>query len=125
VFKITDISSTTCTIDIIADLTAYELVLQGNREQFLSEKLINNLNYKVIKPSDSSIYDDLFSLGLIILMIIAKGNPANFYTWNKSERILLASFNTKYIEHCIRLMNRNYSSKLGNKVKSLVFPDNK
>lgn len=67
-----------------ADLTSYELVLQGSRDQFLSEKLLNNLSLSMMKAYDFNITDDLFSLGLIILMIIAGGKPENFYTWQKT-----------------------------------------
>jgi hypothetical protein len=105
-----------------SDLTSYELVLQGNRQQFLSEKLLNNLNYKVIKPTDTDLNDDLFSLGLITLTLAAKTNPDHFYTWRKSEKLITGNFNTKHIEHCLRILNKNYSSKLNSKVKALLFP---
>ena len=49
--------------------------MHGNRHQFLNEKLLNNLAYKVMKSYDLNIKDDLFSLGMIILMIIGKGKP--------------------------------------------------
>ena len=75
IFKITDVSSTTSIHHSIIDLTSYELVLQGNRQQFLSQKLLNNLSLSMMKPYDSNINDDFFSLGLIVLMIVAKGNP--------------------------------------------------
>lgn len=95
-------------------------MLQGNREQFLSEKLLNNLTLSMMKPYEFNISDDLFSLGLIILMIIAKGSPDNFYSWHTTDKFLAGSFKMKYIEHCFKLMSRNFSSKLCNKVKSYV-----
>lgn len=74
----------------------------------------------MIKPYEFNITDDFFSLGLIILMIIAKGKPENFYNWHKTEKFLMGTFKMKYIEHCIKIMSRNYSSKLCNKIKSYV-----
>lgn len=53
-------------------------------------------------------------------MIIAGGRPENFYTWQKTEKFLVGAFNMRYIEHCFKLMSRNFSSKLCNKVKSYV-----
>lgn len=95
-------------------------MLQGNREQFLSEKLLNNLALSMMKPYEFNLTDDLFSLGLIILMIIARGTPAHFYAWHASDKFLAATFNLKYLEHCFKLMSRNFSSKLCAKVRSYV-----
>lgn len=95
-------------------------MLQGNREQFLSEKLLNNLALSMMKPYEFNLADDLFSLGLIILMIIARGTPDHFYAWHATDKFLAGSFKMKYLEHCFKLMGRNFSSKLCNKVRSFV-----
>lgn len=73
-----------------------------------------------MKPYEFNLSDDLFSLGLIILMIISKGTPDHFYSWHATEKFLAGSFKMKYLEHCFKLMSRNFSSKLCNKVKSYV-----
>ena len=51
----------------------------------------------MIKPVDASINDDLFSLGLIVLMIVAKGNPEDFYLWHKTEKVFVGSINLKHV----------------------------
>jgi hypothetical protein len=38
----------------------------------------------MIKPMDASIGDDLFSLALIVLMIVVKAKPEDFYVWHKT-----------------------------------------
>jgi|LakMenEpi03Aug12_release.lakeMendotaPanAssembly.Ray.scaffolds.fasta_scaffold1229101_1 hypothetical protein len=58
--------------DIInIDVTSYDLVKRGSREQFLSEKLLTNLSYKTLTPF-YELQDDNFSLGMIILMLTLK-----------------------------------------------------
>jgi len=74
----------------------------------------------MIKPVGSSINDDYFSLALIVLMIVSGSTPQHFYIWHKSNKILAGSFNTKHIEYCMRLLARNYSSKLVAKIKELL-----
>jgi Na+-transporting NADH:ubiquinone oxidoreductase subunit NqrD len=51
----------------------------------------------MMKAYEFNISDDLFSLGLIILMVIAGGRPENFYSWQKTEKFLVGSFNMRYI----------------------------
>lgn len=65
-FKITDMSSTTCTFIQYLDVTSYDLAKKGNRSQFLSEKLINNLYSKALSPT-YELNDDMFSLGMSAL----------------------------------------------------------
>lgn len=71
----------------------------------------------MIKPVGSSMNDDLFSLALIVLMIVSGSTPQQFYIWHKTDKILAGSLNTKHIEYCMRLLTRNFSSKLVAKVK--------
>jgi hypothetical protein len=70
-YKITDVSSTTCTVLDNADVTSYNLVIKGNREQFLSAKLLNSIYNKTLDPV-YEIKDDFFSLGMIILAIASE-----------------------------------------------------
>lgn len=74
----------------------------------------------MIKPFDASIDDDLFSLALIILMIVARSKPEDFYIWHKTEKIFVGTINLKHIENCLRILMRNYSSKLVTKVRELL-----
>lgn len=78
----------------------------------------------MIKPIDASIDDDLFSLGLIVLMIVGKSQPEDFYLWHKTEKVFVGSVNLKHVEHCMRILVRNYSTKLVAKVKSLLAKGN-
>ena len=71
----------------------------------------------MIKPVGTSIKDDLFSLALIVLMIVSGRKPQYFYFWQKTDKVVIGSFNVKHIEHSLRLLNRNFSSKLVAKVK--------
>ena len=64
--------------------------------------------------------DDFFSLGVIVLMIITKGKPEDFYHWHKTDKIFVGSVNLKHIEYSMRLLVRNYSTKLVAKVKDLL-----
>jgi hypothetical protein len=50
IYKLTDVSSTTCIYHHIVDLTSYDLVIKGNRQQFLSERLLANLYNKSLNP---------------------------------------------------------------------------
>ena len=79
----------------------------------------------MIKPLDASKNDDFFSLGLIVLMIIVKGKPEDFYHWHKTEKIFVGSVNLKHIEYCMRMLMRNYSTKLVAKVKELLYQGNR
>ena len=51
----------------------------------------------MIKPMGAEINDDLFSLGLIVLMIVTKGKPEDFYYWHKTDKIFVGSINLKHI----------------------------
>jgi hypothetical protein len=62
------VSSTTCKGFIIVDITSYDLVIKGNREQFLSGKLLNSIYNKTLNPV-YEIKDDFLGLGMIILAI--------------------------------------------------------
>ena len=64
--------------------------------------------------------DDFFSLGVIVLMIITKGKPEDFYHWHKTDKIFVGSVNLKHIEYSMRLLVRNFSTKLVAKVKDLL-----
>lgn len=68
-YKITDVSSTTCKINVILVVKSYELVRRGCRNQFLSPKLLTNLEYRSLEPY-YEIEDDFFSLGMVILSLI-------------------------------------------------------
>lgn len=74
----------------------------------------------MIKPVDASIEDDLFSLALIVLLIVSKTTPQHFYNWHKTEKVFVGCLNFKHLEHCMRLLIRNYSSKLVRKVRELL-----
>ncbi len=71
----------------------------------------------MIKPTDCSVSDDHFSLGLLVLLAACGGATGQFYLWHRSDRVIAASLNYKQIEHCMRLLARNYSSKLVAKVR--------
>lgn len=81
---------------------------------------MNNLSCKMIKPIGASKADDLFSLALIVLMIANKCKPEDFYLWHRTEKVFTGSVNLKHIENCMRVLVRNYSSKLVNKVRELL-----
>lgn len=49
-YKITDVSSTTCNEKIILDITSYDLVVKGDRSQFLSEKMLTCIYNKSLNP---------------------------------------------------------------------------
>ncbi len=74
----------------------------------------------MIKPVDASMDDDLFSLAIIVLMIAAKSKPEEFYLWHKTDKVFVGTINLKHIENCLRVLMRNYSSKLVNKVRKLL-----
>ena len=69
-YKLTDVSSTTCKTLSNLDITSYDLAKKGNREQFLSEKLLESLAHESLDPI-YDIRDDYLSLGVIILMIVS------------------------------------------------------
>ena len=62
--------------------------------------------------------DDLFSLGLIILALATKQTSHDFYDWKPNNNAVLK---LKNIEKSFNQLERNYSSKLVKKIKSLVF----
>jgi len=74
----------------------------------------------MIKPVDASVDDDFFSLALIVLMIVGKSRPEDFYLWHKTDKIFVGSINLKHVEYCIRILVRNYSTKLVAKVRALL-----
>lgn len=74
----------------------------------------------MIKPVDASIEDDYFSLALVVLMIVSKSKPEDFYIWHRTEKVFVGTINLKHIENCMRVLMRNYSSKLVNKVRELL-----
>lgn len=74
----------------------------------------------MIKPVDAAIEDDYFSLALIVLMIVSKSRPEDFYIWHRTEKVFVGTINLKHIESCMRVLMRNYSSKLVNKVRELL-----
>ena len=59
---------------------SYDLVRRGCRDQFLSQKLLTNLDYRSLEPY-YELEDDLFSLGMIILSLTSKAPPSYFYFW--------------------------------------------
>ena len=62
-------------------MTSYDLASKGNREQFLSEKLLEHISHKSLNPS-YELKDDLFSLGMIVLGLASGKGAGDFYTWN-------------------------------------------
>lgn len=74
----------------------------------------------MIKPVDAAIEDDYFSLALIVLMIASKSKPEDFYIWHRTEKVFVGTINLKHVEHSMRVLMRNYSSKLVNKVRELL-----
>ena len=50
-----------------------------------------------MKSYDLTIKDDLFSLGMIVLMIIGKGTPERLYNWKQKDKYLNGNMNLKYI----------------------------
>jgi hypothetical protein len=59
-------------------LTGYDLARQGDHNQILSPKLLTLLQYESTLP-DYEIEDDLFSLGLMIIAIVMRAHPREFY----------------------------------------------
>jgi hypothetical protein len=93
------------------------LVIKGNREQFLSGKLLNSIYNKTLNPI-YEIKDDYFSLGMIILAIAAEKEAGDFYSWNDKGHGLL---NMKKIEYCLKDVQKKYSSRLVKKIRALIF----
>jgi hypothetical protein len=90
--------------------------VKGNREQFLSHKLMANLYNKTVNPR-YEIQDDLFSLGMIVLATATQKGPDHFYSWNEKGQPTLTP---KRIHNCLKEVQRKYSSRLVKKLKSLV-----
>ena len=101
------------------DITSYDLAKKGNREQFLSEKLIENLVHESLDPI-YDIRDDYFSLGMIILMIVSGKEARDFYNWETNKPNIIY-MNNEQVELSLKKVERNYSSKLVKKVKQLLF----
>lgn len=99
----------------IIDVTSYDLTIKGNKDQFLSEKLLEKLAYQSLHPI-YSYDDDLFSLGMVALVMASQQNPSDFYSWEKNKGTL----NKKLMNDALKLIEKKYSCRLANKIKSLL-----
>jgi hypothetical protein len=101
-----------------SDVTSYDLAVKGNRDQFLSEKLLTSYYNKTVSPH-YELRDDLFSLGMIVLATATQKTPGHFYNWSQKGQPTL---NCKRIDHCLKEVQRRYSTRLVKKIQSLVYP---
>lgn len=72
---------------------------------------------KSLEPN-YTLRDDLFSLGMICLMLAANKKPEDFYKWDHHGN---GAINTHAINSAFRHLENNYSSKLSKKIKCLLF----
>jgi hypothetical protein len=89
----------------------------GDEHQLLSEKNLNILNLKGTKP-DYNIEDDLFSLGLVVIVIVLKCSPKDLYQHNTfGER----RHNMAKIQAGLQIIDEVYDAWIGKKVRELLW----
>ena len=78
---------------------------QGDQNQILSSKLLNYLYYQGTAPH-YTIEDDLFSLGLLIIIIVLGVDPREMYFIDNSN---FRNLNKKKIAEGLRMLKEKYS----------------
>jgi hypothetical protein len=80
--------------------------------------LLENLAHQSLDPI-YEVKDDLFSLGMIVLVIVGC-DPNTFYKWDEKKKHI-GYLNVPEVDKAFQLLEAQYSSRLGKKIRSLIF----
>ena len=104
-------------METILDVSSFDLANKGNREQFLSENLLEQIRHQTLNPK-IELKDDIFSLGMICLSLASGLTAKDLYIWNEKGAGFL---NIKNIDMALKGLSRTYSNRMIKKLKSLIF----